>query len=193
MDNWKEKAIAWISNELVDFLYQAGVHRSFTAFSWLVRIWPMAALAIYQCECGRHNSFFLCYLDRELADDDRENDYLDELLKEMKETIERSPSPMGYDEYGVIAQRLGPIPCEKGGVRSGEISYLKRTLANRPVLETRILQGDRYSDWIHGDGYTQLTDILDWADPTPDAPVSVLKLRLSGQGLARMSKGMGLR
>jgi hypothetical protein len=191
MDNWREKITLWMSGELVNLLYRAGVHRSFTAFSWLIHFWPMAALAIYQCECGRHNTFLLCCLDRELGEDE-ESDYLGDVMTEMKETIERSSSPMGYDEYGVIAQRLGPIPGEKGGVRSGDISFLKKTLDKRPVLDTKIIQGDRYYDWYRGDGRAQLLEIIHWADPTPDAPVSVLRLLCSGQGLASIAKGMDL-
>jgi hypothetical protein len=44
---------------LIDWLYARGVQRYMFFLELLARVWPLAFQAIFRCECGRHNTFFL--------------------------------------------------------------------------------------------------------------------------------------
>lgn len=187
---WKDAMSARIACEGVGLLYQLGVHRSLTIFGWLTRLWPSGALAIFQFECGRMNTFVYCCVGNEEGESDPE--WFDSLFEDVHEIIERSPSPMGHDEYAVYATRMGLLPGEPDGVPSGDPSYLTPTLERRPVIETIGVVGDRYYDWYKGVGKDDLMDLLRLTDPTPAVPVTVLRVLCAGQGYARFGKAMRL-
>jgi hypothetical protein len=69
---------------------------------------------------------------------------------------------------------------------------LTPTLDRRPVIETIGLVRDRYYDWYKGAGKDDLMNLLRRADPTPAAPVTVLRVLCAGQGYARLGKAMRL-
>lgn len=189
MNTW-EKIQYWIKGGSVEFLYKLGIHRSVTAFGWLARLWPAGAQAIFQCESGRNNTIVYCCTGS--AEGEGDPEFFASLMEDVRGIIERSPSPLGHDEYAVYATRMGRLPSETNGVPSGEPSYLNATLERRPVVETIGLIGDRYYDWYKGKGRAELEDMLLRVDPTPAAPVTVLRVLCAGQGYARMGKAMGL-
>jgi hypothetical protein len=117
VEKWKDVMSVRIAGEAVGLLYQLGVHRSLTIFGWLTRLWPVGALAIFQCECGRRNTFVYCCVRKEEGEGDP--GWFDSLFEEVRKIIERSPSPMGRDEYAVYATRMGPLPSEPDGVHLG--------------------------------------------------------------------------
>jgi hypothetical protein len=170
-----------VQGVLIDWLYARGVQRNMFFLELLARVWPFAFQAIFRCECGRHNTFFLFSPPEEEegspADDP---DWWRPTFVEIGEIIERSPSPMGYDEYEIEVMRLGPMPGETNGVLSTDLVYLKETHPSRPVVEARGLFGDRYHDWYHGDGKACLEDLLRWSDPSPEAPLTVIQVMCLG-------------
>jgi hypothetical protein len=178
-----------IEEQVLALLYRMGVHLSLAAFDLLSRVWPAGALAIFRYESGRRNTFvYSCAAGEPNAEEAAAPDLFDEV----RTIIERAPSPMGHDEYAIYATRMGPLPGERNGVPSGQPSYLTPTLDRRPVIETIGLVGDRYHDWYKGRGRTDLEDLLRRADPTPAAPVTVLRVLCAGQGVARLGKAMRL-
>jgi hypothetical protein len=107
---------------------------------------------------------------------DRNHD-LDDLLADIGELIERAPSPGGLDTYWIETERLGPMASDGDGVNH---EHVDATLQERATLASRCIKGDRYYNWKRGPGRDNARDLLAWAMPTAELPVTIVRVTTGG-------------
>lgn len=89
---------------------------------------------------------------------------------------------MGADDYSVDIYRLAKLPGDKAEL---DEARLEATLRQRKIIVSWRVRGDRYYDWKHGDEKRKVRALLKEADPTPEAPVTVIEVICTGRAVAR--------
>src|SRR6185436_5212898 len=110
----------------------------------------------------------------------------DDLMGDIAELIEHAPAPMGADGYSVGIYRLAKLPGDEALL---DEARLETTLWQRKIVASWRVRGDRYYDWRRGDGKQKVRALLEEADPTPEAPVTVIEVISTGRAIVRVIQG----
>ena len=146
----------------------------------LRRFWPLFAMLVavdYEALLAE-NTLFWVYT---ACEDD-----FDSLLDDIGEQICRAPAPLGADEYFIRTEQLTAVPNEMADM---PIEWLEATLPQRKRIASKVVSGDRWYDWKHGQGRQELRAMLALMKPSTEFPVTLIRIVVTGQVIARREKG----
>lgn len=149
----------------------------------LMRVWPLFAslVAVKYEMLLSENTIFWVYT----ASDASEDYGVNELLGDISDLINRAPAPGGADEYIVQVERLTAVPDEPADM---PLEWVENTLRRRRRVAARSVSGDRWYDWKHGQGQEELREIMTAMMPTPELPVVLIRVVVTGQMVSRRLK-----
>lgn len=180
MTHFNETIWSRAAYPLARWLARLGVTNSRLAWGLLFMLSPgLAGLTVFtQADSGAHNTFFWWW-----PGPAEEEGVLESLLADVSEMIEQAAAPGGLDTYWIKVDRLAALASDQNGVDGDQVDA---TLHQRKVVARRCLKGDRYYDWKKGAGKARACELLAWACPTADLPVTVVKITMNGDVVARM-------
>ncbi len=185
---WEAWLYGVIGLRLARWLAASGLGARPWAWKLIARIWPALASAVALIAAFENTRPIYWVWDG----DEESGADVDEILADVSEMINRAPTPLGGDDYIVFVRRLGPLPGEENGARV-EFPAFEETLVQREIVARWTLAGNRWRDWKRGNGKERLRRVLEEAQPTRDAPVTIIAAAVEGAVMAniflRMKKG----
>ncbi len=162
---------------LAVWLARMGVMKARWAWMLTYQVFPaLAGLTAFMAASTKPNKIFVWGWPGPLEECGEQDD----LLADVSELIERAPAPGGLDTYWIEVERLGPLAEDRCGVNAEQA---QASLRQRKTIECRRCAGRRWHDWKKGDGKTRARELLAWACPTAELPVTVVCVTVNGEAV----------
>lgn len=173
-----------LSVRLANRLIRLGVTRSRILWTVLYHLAPHLAgfCALLEDTQRAENTLFWCW-EPDPPDSDPEQE--DDTFDQVSEMIERAPVLFGDDDYIVFVRQYGHTSGEKC-LYVTSFEHAVETIPHRQMVYACEVRGNRWRDWKRGEGRAELQAALRRAEPTSQAPLTMIGVLVFGRATARL-------